>query len=176
MKKSTDTTSTSTYSSSYREEWEKRRKLEKEKEIEEQKRILREMEEEKKGKITKFLKEYPPSRIEAELNEYIIDQPNLTKAVSDFLYYQALRYKFPDLPSRPLLICGPSVSGKTEVWRVAKKLYSNVFHISVANSSVITSDGWAGNVKVSSFSTYQQRANKLEIKRNTIYIGTPKME
>ena len=68
MKKSTDTTSTSTYSSSYREEWEKRRKLEKEKEIEEQKRVLREMEEEKKGKITKFLKEYPPSRIEAELN------------------------------------------------------------------------------------------------------------
>lgn len=153
MKKSTDTTSTSTYSSSYREEWEKRRKLEKEKEIEEQKRVLREMEEEKKGKITKFLKEYPPSRIEAELNEYIIDQPNLTKAVSDFLYYQALRYKFPDLPSRPLLICGPSGSGKTEVWRVAKKLYSNVFHISVANSSVITSDGWAGNVKVSSFLT-----------------------
>ena len=97
MKKSTDTTSTSTYSSSYREEWEKRRKLEKEKEIEEQKRVLREMEEEKKGKIIKFLKEYPPSRIEAELNEYIIDQPNLTKAVSDFLYYQALRYKFPEL-------------------------------------------------------------------------------
>ena len=50
------------------------------------------MEEEKKGKITKFLKEYPPPRIEAELNEYIIDQPNLTKAVSDFLYYQALRF------------------------------------------------------------------------------------
>ena len=97
MKNSTDSSSNSTYSSSYREEWEKRRKLEKEKEIEEQKRILREMEEEKKGKITKFLKEYQPSRIEAELNEYIIDQPNLPKAVSDFLYYQALRYKFPEL-------------------------------------------------------------------------------
>ena len=60
---------------------------------EEQKRILKEMEEEKKGKITKFLKEYPPSRIEAELNEYIIDQPNLTKAVSDFLYYLGI-HKF----------------------------------------------------------------------------------
>ena len=149
MKKSTDTTSTSTYSSSYREEWEKRRKLEKEKEIEEQKRILKEMEEEKKGKITKFLKEYPPSRIEAELNEYIIDQPNLTKAVSDFLYYQALRYKFPDLPSRPLLICGPSGSGKTEVWRVAKKLYKEYFNIGIYDVSNLTSNGWAGSHKLS---------------------------
>lgn len=153
MKKSTDTTSTSTYSSSYREEWEKRRKLEKEKEIEEQKRILREMEEEKKGKITKFLKEYPPSRIEAELNEYIIDQPNLTKAVSDFLYYQALRYKFPDLPSRPLLICGPSGSGKTEVWRVAKKLYSEIFKITFINAANITSDGWSGSNKLANYLT-----------------------
>ena len=153
MKKSTDTTSTSTYSSSYREEWEKRRKLEKEKEIEEQKRILREMEEQKKGKITKFLKEYPPSRIEAELNEYIIDQPNLTKAVSDFLYYQALRYKFPDLPSRPLLICGPSGSGKTEVWRVAKKLYSEIFRITFINAANLTSDGWSGTNKLANYLT-----------------------
>ena len=86
MKKSTDTTSTSTYSSSYREEWEKRRKLEKEKEIEEQKRILKELEKEKDIKITEFLNSYSPSRIKAELDEYIIDQPELTKAVSDFLY------------------------------------------------------------------------------------------
>ena len=153
MKKSTDSSSTSTYSSSYREEWEKRRKLEKEKEIEEQKRILREMEEEKKGKITKFLKEYPPSRIEAELNEYIIDQPNLTKAVSDFLYYQALRYKFPDLPSRPLLICGPSGSGKTEIWRVAKKLYSQFFNCIIISACSITSDGWAGSNKLANYLT-----------------------
>lgn len=153
MKKSTDTTSTSTYSSSYREEWEKRRKLEKEKEIEEQKRILKEMEEEKKGKITKFLKEYPPSRIEAELNEYIIDQPELTKAVADFLYYQALRYKFPELPSRPMLIAGPSGSGKTEVWRVAKKLYSQFFNFTVISACSITSDGWAGSNKLSFYLT-----------------------
>ena len=153
MKKSTDSSSGSTYFPSYREEWEKRRKLEKEKEIEEQKRILREMEEEKKGKITKFLKEYPPSRIEAELNEYIIDQPSLTKAVSDFLYYQALRYKFPDLPSRPLLICGPSGSGKTEVWRVAKKLYSEIFKITFINAANITSDGWSGTNKLANYLT-----------------------
>ena len=153
MKKSTDTTSTSTYSSSYREEWEKRRKLEKEKEIEEQKRVLKEMDDEKNRKITKFLNEYPPSRIEAELNEYIIDQPNLTKAVSDFLYYQALRYKFPNLPSRPLLICGPSGSGKTEVWRVAKKLYSEIFKITLINAANITSDGWSGSNKLGNYLT-----------------------
>ena len=157
MKKSTDSTNISSSGSSvytnYREEWEKRRKLEKEKEIEEQKRVLREMEEEKKGKIIKFLKEYPPSRIEAELNEYIIDQPNLTKAVSDFLYYQALRYKFPDLPSRPLLICGPSGSGKTEVWRVAKKLYSEIFRITFINAANITSDGWSGTNKLANYLT-----------------------
>ena len=157
MKKSTDSTNISSSSSSvytnYREEWEKRRKLEKEKEIEEQKRVLKEMDDEKNRKITKFLNEYPPSRIEAELNEYIIDQPNLTKAVSDFLYYQALRYKFPELGSRPLLICGPSGSGKTEVWRVAKKLYSEIFKITLINAANITSDGWSGSNKLGNYLT-----------------------
>ena len=149
MKKSTDSASNSTYTSSYREEWEKRRKLEKEKEIEEQKRILKEMEEEKKGKIRKFLQEYPPSRIKAELDEYIIDQPELTKAVSDFLYYQALKNNFPELPSRPMLIAGPSGSGKTEVWRVAKKLYKEYFNIGIYDISNLTSNGWAGSHKLS---------------------------
>ncbi len=153
MKKSTDSTSNSTYFPSYREEWEKRRKLEKEKEIEEQKRILKEMEEEKKGKIKKFLQEYPPSRIKAELDEYIIDQPELTKAVSDFLYYQALRNNFPELPSRPMLIAGPSGSGKTEVWRVAKKLHSDVFKITFINAANITSDGWSGSNKLANYLT-----------------------
>lgn len=153
MKKSTDSTSNSTYTSSYREEWEKRRKLEKEKEIAEQKRILKEMEKEKNRKITAFLNEYPPSRIEAELNEYIIDQPELTKAVADFLYYQALRNNFPALPSRPMLIAGPSGSGKTEVWRVAKKLYSDVFKITFINAANITSDGWSGSNKLANYLT-----------------------
>ena len=158
MKKSTDSSSNSTNSgSSYvtdrRKEWEEKRKLEKEKEIEEQKKILKEMEAEKKRKITEFLKEYPPSRIKAELNEYIVDQPSLTKAVSDFLYYQALRYKYPDLPSRPLLICGPSGSGKTEVWRVAKKLYSEIFKITFINAANITSDGWSGSNKLANYLT-----------------------
>lgn len=153
MKKSTDSTSNSTYTSSYREEWEKRRKLEKEKEIAEQKRILKEMEKEKNRKIIAFLNEYPPSRIEAGLNEYIIDQPELTKAVADFLYYQALRNNFPELPSRPMLIAGPSGSGKTEVWRVAKKLYSDVFKITFINAANITSDGWSGSNKLANYIT-----------------------
>ncbi len=158
MKKSTDTASNSTYSgSSYvtdrRKEWEERRKLEKEKEIEEQKRILKEMEKEQDRTITNFINEYPPSRIETELNEYIIDQPDLTKAVSDFLYYQALRNKFPELPSRPMLIAGQSGSGKTEVWRVAKKLYSKYFKFTFINAANITSDGWSGSNKLANYIT-----------------------
>lgn len=126
---------------------------EKKKEIEEQKRIFKEQEEEKSRNIQKFLNSHPPSLIEAELNEYIIDQPSLTKNVADFLYYQALRYKYPDLHSRPLLICGPSGSGKTEVWRVAKKLYSEVFKIIFINAANITSDGWSGSNKLVNYLT-----------------------
>ena len=94
MKKSTDTTSTSTYSSSYREEWEKRRKLEKEKEIEEQKRILREMEEEKKRQITAFLKKISPSKMAAELDKYIVNQPDLTRKTASFLLFRNFLYYF----------------------------------------------------------------------------------
>ena len=88
MKKSTDSTNISSSGSSvytnYREEWEKRRKLEKEKEIEEQKRILREMEEEKKRQITEFLEKNSPAAIAGKLNEYIISQPSLTRETASF--------------------------------------------------------------------------------------------
>lgn len=63
--------------------------------------------------------------MEQELNKRIFGQPELTKAVADFLYYHALRQLHPELPQRPLLISGPSGSGKTEVWRVASRLYSD---------------------------------------------------
>ena len=86
MKKTTNDTSSSYLPSSYRKEWEKRRRLEKEKEIEEQKKILKEMEEEKKRKIAKFLKEYPPSKITAELDKYIVNQPDLTRKTASFFY------------------------------------------------------------------------------------------
>ena len=54
-------------------------------------------------------------QMEQALNEQVIGQPALTKAVADFLYYHALRQLHPELPQRPLLIAGPSGSGKTEV-------------------------------------------------------------
>ena len=149
MKKSTDTTSTSTYSSSYREEWEKRRKLEKEKEIEEQKRILKEIEEEKRKKITKFLKENSPSKIAAELDEYIVNQPDLTRKTASFFYYHCLRCLSPELPSRPLLIAGASGSGKTEVFRVLKRLFGSIINIQITDASILSLEGWSGSRKIS---------------------------
>lgn len=120
-------------------------------ETEELKKKLKEQEDARLRRAEKFLTNHPPSRIEAELNEYIIDQPSLTKNVADFLYYHVLRFKYPYLPSRPILICGPSGSGKTEVWRVVKKLYSDIAQITIINSSTITSDGWSGSNKLAHY-------------------------
>lgn len=98
-----------------------------------------------------FLKAKTPALIEQELNEHVIGQENLTKAVADFLYYHALRQQHPSLPQRPLLIAGPSGSGKTEVWRVAKKLYGNTFFIRIIDGSNISGEGWSGNYKIDTY-------------------------
>ena len=99
----------------------------------------------------KFLKTKTPAIIEQELNEQVIGQPQLTKAVADFLYYHALRQQHPSLPQRPLLIAGPSGSGKTEVWRVAQKLYGSTFFIQIIDGSNISAEGWAGNYKIDTY-------------------------
>ena len=122
-------------------------------EMEEQKRLMEKLEMEKAQNFQSFIETHPPSVIESEINEYIIDQPNLTRKVADFLYYQALRNQHPELPARPMLIAGPSGSGKTEVWRVAKKLYSQVFKITFVNAANITSDGWSGSNKLANYIT-----------------------
>lgn len=100
---------------------------------------------------TEFLKTKTPAQIENELNEHIIGQPALTRAVADFLYYHALRQIHPELPQRPLLIAGPSGSGKTEVWRVASRLYGSTFPIQIVDGSNMTCDGWAGNYKLDTY-------------------------
>ncbi len=100
-----------------------------------------------------FLKKYTPARIEAELNQAVIGQPELTRAVADFLYYHALRQIHPQLPQRPLLISGPSGSGKTEVWRRVAKLYGSLFPVSIIDGSSLSCDGWAGGYKLSTFVT-----------------------
>lgn len=101
--------------------------------------------------LVQFLKRKTPERIEAELNETVIGQPELTKAVADFLYYHALRQLHPQLPQRPLLIAGPSGSGKTEVWRVAARLYGNVFPIRIIDGSSMSCEGWGGNYKIDTY-------------------------
>ena len=147
MKKSTDDTSSS-YVTDRRKEWEERRRLEKEQEIEEQKKILKEMEEEKKRKITKFLKENSPSKIAVKLDEYIVNQPDLTRKTASFFYYHCLRCLNPELPSRPLLIVGASGSGKTEVFRALKRLFSSIVDIQIVDSSNLSLEGWAGSRKI----------------------------
>lgn len=101
--------------------------------------------------ITAFLKHNTPMQIEQALNERVIGQPELTKAVADFLYFHALRQLHPDLPQRPLLIAGPSGSGKTEVWRAASKLYDNLFPIKIIDGSNISCEGWSGNYKIDTY-------------------------
>lgn len=103
--------------------------------------------------IKEFLENKTPLQIEKELNQQVIGQPELTKAVADFLYYHALRQLHPDLPQRPLMITGPSGNGKTEVWRAVTRLYSQVFTIKIIDGSNISCDGWAGNFKVNTYVT-----------------------
>lgn len=98
-----------------------------------------------------FLRSKAPALIEKELNELVIGQPELTKAVADFLYYHALRQIHPELPQRPLLISGPSGSGKTEVWRAASRLYGDTFSIKIIDGSSLSCEGWSGNYKLDTY-------------------------
>ena len=109
----------------------------------------KEFEEKRAENIEKFLVSHPPSVIAKELDEHIIDQPHLTKAVAEYVYYQVLRLKYP-LPSRPMLICGPSGSGKTEVWRTVSKLYGDTIKILICDCTRLTQEGWKGSTKISS--------------------------
>ena len=102
-------------------------------------------------KLSRFLQENTPLQIENELNAQIIGQPELTKAVADFLYYHALRQLHPDLPQRPLMISGPSGNGKTEVWRAAQRLYGELFTIKIIDGSNISCEGWAGSFKIGNY-------------------------
>lgn len=98
-----------------------------------------------------FLQSWSPARIQQKLDEYVIGQPELTRAVADFLYYHALRQLHPDLPQRPLLISGPSGSGKTEVWRVVRQLYGHLFHVRIMDGSSLSCEGWSGNYKLNTY-------------------------
>ena len=99
-------------------------------------------------RLADFLRTNTPETIENELNNYIIGQPELTRAVSDFLFYHALRQKHPELPIRSILIAGPSGSGKTEVWRVVQKLYGRIFYVKILDGARLSSEGWAGSYKL----------------------------
>ena len=103
---------------------------------------------EREKRLVEFLRRNTPETIENELNNYIIGQPEMTRAVSDFLFYHALRQRHPELPIRSILIAGPSGSGKTEVWRVVQKLYGNIFGVKILDGARLSSEGWAGSYKL----------------------------
>ena len=98
----------------------------------------------------KFLSDYTPASIADALDTRIVGQSELTRSAADFLYYHALRQLKPNLPPRPMLISGPSGTGKTEVWRVAKTLFKDVFNIEIIDGAGITQEGWKGDNKLSS--------------------------
>lgn len=100
-----------------------------------------------------FLSEYTPQMIEDKLNERIIGQPTLTKDVADFIYYHVLRQVNPNLPPRPIIISGMSGSGKTEVWRVAQRVFGDIIKIKIVDGAMITSEGWKGGYKLTTLIT-----------------------
>lgn len=99
----------------------------------------------------KFLQAWTPAQLQRELDEYVIGQSDLTRAVADFLYYHALRQLHPHLPQRPLLISGPSGSGKTEVWRVVRQLFGYLFPVRIIDGSNLSCEGWSGNYKLDTY-------------------------
>lgn len=101
--------------------------------------------------VTRFLQTQTPAGIQRQLQEYVIGQPELTRAVADFLYYHGLRQLHPNLPQRPLMISGPSGCGKTEVWRVARRLYGELFPIRIIDGSSLSCEGWSGNYKLDTY-------------------------
>lgn len=127
--------------SDFRTENEKRRERQAKQERLERKR-------DKLNKAKNFLKSYTPEKLEKELNQYVIGQPELIKEVASFLYYHMLRQVYTELPVRNLLIAGSSGSGKTEVFRCVKELYGDSLNIRIADGSRITKEGWTGSQKV----------------------------
>lgn len=103
------------------------------------------------GSAHRFLRENTPASIQKKLDEYVIGQKEVTRAVAEFLYYHALRQQHPQLPQRPLLITGPSGSGKTEVWRIANQLYGSIFPIKIIDGSNLSCEGWSGNYKLDTY-------------------------
>lgn len=99
----------------------------------------------------KFLQAWSPAKIQQALDEYVIGQSELTRAVADFLYYHVLRQVHPHLPQRPLLISGPSGSGKTEVWRVVRQLFGYLLPVRIIDGSNLSCEGWSGNYKLDTY-------------------------
>ena len=80
-----------------------------------------------------------PRAIKEYLSSKIYGQEEAVKAASILLYNHIRKRK------RNILFIGPTGCGKTEIWRVMKKIYPN---IRIVDSSAITMQGWSGGFKI----------------------------
>ena len=82
-----------------------------------------------------------PQKIYDWLTKHIYGQEKAVRAAAMLLYNHRHGRK------RNILFIGQTGCGKTEIWRVCKRLYPD---ICIIDSTMITGEGWSGSFKVSS--------------------------
>lgn len=75
------------------------------------------------------------------LDEHIVGQDRVKRVVCSWIYAH-----FAGCQPSPLLLAGPTASGKTEIWRL---LSLKLPQIRIFDASAITAEGWKGHLKVS---------------------------
>lgn len=91
-----------------------------------------------------FAKQWKPERIVSFLNAYLIGQKDAKKAAAMLLYTHVLRVAHPDTDAKKsnFLFLGPTGCGKTELFRLLKKISPVSIHI--VDSTSLTSEGFVG--------------------------------
>lgn len=90
-------------------------------------------------KETERLLDRSPKSIYHYMHGKIYGQEEAVKTAS-MLLYNHLRGR-----KRNVLFLGPTGCGKTEIWRVMQKLYSNIY---IFDSTRLTKEGWTGGFKL----------------------------
>lgn len=98
----------------------------------------------RKQKYKNFLHTWKPVRIVEFLDENLIGQKDAKKAAAMLLYTHVLRVAHPDADTKKsnFLFLGPTGCGKTELFRLLKKISPVDIHI--VDSTSLTSEGFVG--------------------------------
>lgn len=97
-----------------------------------------------------------PKQIYGYLTTYIHGQKDACRAASMLLYNHLQGQR------RNVLFVGPTGCGKTEIWKVCKRLYPNIV---IVDSDRLTADGWSGAFKIRDIFTNMM---KFEIERSIV--------